>query len=79
MAKGLALDLAPRRITVNTVQPGPTDTDINAGAVDTLAAMSPLKRVAHPDEIAGLVAYLARPEAGYVTGTSLTIDGGFTL
>ncbi|ATI80526.1 SDR family oxidoreductase [Sphingobium yanoikuyae] len=79
MAKGLALDLAPRKITVNTVQPGPTDTDINAGAVDTLAAMSPLKRVAHPDEIAGLVAYLAGPEAGYVTGTSLTIDGGFTL
>lgn len=79
MAKGLALDLAPRGITVNTVQPGPTDTDINAGAVDTLAAMSPLKRVAHPDEIAGLVAYLAGPEAGYVTGTSLTIDGGFTL
>lgn len=55
MVKGLALDLAPRRITVNNIQPGPTATDINAGAIDTLSDMSPLKRVASPDEIAGLV------------------------
>ena len=79
MVKGLALDLAPRRITVNNVQPGPTDTDMNATALDFLAARSPLKRVAAPAEIAGAVAYLAREDAGYVTGASLTIDGGFTL
>lgn len=79
MIKGLALDLAPRRITVNNIQPGPTDTDINAGAIDMLSEMSPLKRVASPDEIAGLVSYLARDEAGYMTGASLTIDGGLTL
>lgn len=79
MAKGLALDLAPRGITVNNVQPGPTDTDINAGAIETLAGMSPLKRVATPDEIAGLVAYVAGRDAGYITGASITIDGGFTL
>jgi 3-oxoacyl-[acyl-carrier protein] reductase len=79
MVKGLALDLAPRRITVNNIQPGPTDTDINAGAIDMLSDMSPLKRVASPEEIAGLVSYLARDEAGYITGASLTIDGGLTL
>jgi 3-oxoacyl-[acyl-carrier protein] reductase len=79
MVKGIALDLAPRGITVNNIQPGPTDTDINAGAIGMLADRSPLKRVASPDEIAGLVSYVARDEAGYVTGASLTIDGGFTI
>lgn len=79
MVKGLALDLAPRGITVNNVQPGPTATDITAGALDILAQRNPLKRVGQPEEIAGLVSYLARAEAGYVTGASLTIDGGFTL
>lgn len=79
MAKGIALDLAPRGITVNNVQPGPTDTDINAGGVEALSTMSPLKRVAQPREIAGLVAYMVNDEAGYMTGTNVTIDGGFTL
>ena len=79
MAKGIALDLAPRGITMNNVQPGPTDTDINAGGIDTLSTMSPLKRVAQPDEIAGLVAYIVSDDAGYMTGASVTIDGGFTL
>lgn len=79
MAKGIALDLAPRRITVNNIQPGPTDTAINAGGIETLSAMSPLKRVARPEEIAGLVAYMVNEEAGYMTGASVTIDGGFTL
>lgn len=79
MVKGIALDLAPRGITVNNVQPGPTDTDINAGGIEVLSTMSPLKRVAQPEEIAGLVAYIVNDEAGYMTGASLTIDGGFTL
>lgn len=79
MVKGIALDLAPRGITVNNIQPGPVDTDINAGRLEMLANLSPLKRVAHADEIAGLVAYLVRDEAGYITGASITIDGGFTL
>lgn len=79
LVKGVALDLAPRGITVNNVQPGPTDTDMNAGAIDALAGMSPLKRVAQPREIAGLIAYLASDEARYVTGASFTIDGGLTL
>lgn len=79
MVKGIALDLAPRGITVNNVQPGPTDTDINAGGIEALSAMSPLKRVAQPEEIAGLVSYMVNDEAGYMTGASVTIDGGFTL
>lgn len=79
MVKGIALDLAPRRITVNNVQPGPTETDITAGGLEALAKKSPLNRVASPAEIAGLVAYIASDEAGYMTGSSLTIDGGWTL
>ncbi|WP_276120108.1 SDR family oxidoreductase [Pararhizobium qamdonense] len=79
MVKGLAKDLAPRKITVNNVQPGPTNTDINAGAIEMLADMSPLKRVAAPEEIAGLISYLAGEESSYMTGSSLTIDGGFIL
>lgn len=79
MVKGIALDLAPRGITVNNIQPGPTDTDMNAGAVDALAAASPLSRVGRPEEIAGLVSYLAGDDSRYVTGASLTIDGGTTL
>lgn len=79
MVKGIALDLAPRQITVNNVQPGPTDTDIISGAIDMLSDLSPLKRVADPSEIAGVVSYLARSESSYMTGASLTIDGGYTL
>ncbi len=79
MVKGIALDLAPRGITVNNVQPGPTDTDMNAGHIDMLSTLTPLKRVAKPEEIAGMVSYIARGEAGFMTGASLTIDGGYTL
>lgn len=79
MVKGIALDLAPRGISVNNVQPGPVDTDMNAGAVEMLKEKSPMRRVGSPAEIAGLIAYLAGPEAGYMTGESITIDGGWVL
>lgn len=79
MVKGLALDLAPRRITVNNVQPGPTNTDMNTGSIEFLTDRSPLKRVADPAEIAELVSYLAGPGSSYMTGSSLTIDGGWVL
>lgn len=79
LVKGVALDLARRGITVNNIQPGPTETDAAAGAPDMLAKRSPLGRVARPEEIAGLVSYLARDEARHMTGASLTIDGGLTL
>ncbi|WP_431312756.1 SDR family oxidoreductase [Roseateles agri] len=79
LVKGVALDLAPRRITVNNVQPGPTETDMTADHHALILPMVPLRRLAEPDEVAGMVAYLASAEAGFVTGASLTIDGGFVL
>lgn len=79
MVKGIALDLAPRRITVNNVQPGPTETDMTASMVEALRQIVPLRRVGRPDEIGALVSYLAGPESGYMTGASLTIDGGYVL
>jgi 3-oxoacyl-[acyl-carrier protein] reductase len=79
MVKGIAVDLAPRGITVNNIQPGPTLTDMTAGYIDSITPAIPLKRVGDPDEIASLVAYLASGESGYMTGSSLTIDGGMTL
>ncbi|MBR0915968.1 3-oxoacyl-ACP reductase family protein [Bradyrhizobium japonicum] len=79
MVRGVALDLAPRRITVNNVQPGPTETDMTVTMVSRLKEIVPLKRVGEPSEIAALVSYLAGPESGYMTGASLTIDGGYVL
>jgi 3-oxoacyl-[acyl-carrier protein] reductase len=81
LARGLARDLGPRGITVNNVQPGPVDTDMNPAEGEfaaSLKALMALPRYGHADEIAAMVAYLAGPEAGFVTGASLTIDGGFT-
>ena len=81
LTRGLARDLGPRGIAVNNVQPGPTDTDMNpAGGpfASVLKGLTALDRYGQGDEIAGLVAYLAGPEAGFVTGASLTIDGGFS-
>jgi cyclic-di-GMP-binding biofilm dispersal mediator protein len=80
MVRGLARDLGPRNITVNAVQPGPTDTDMNpADGPDreTMHAFMAIKRHATPAEIAGMVAYLTGPDAGIVTGAMHTIDGGF--
>lgn len=79
MVKGIALDLASRRITVNNIQPGPTETDMTAAMTAALADRVPLKRIGRPDEIAGLASYLAGDEAAYMTGASLTIDGGYIL
>ena len=81
LVKGLARDLGPRGITINNVQPGPVDTDMNPATgefAEMLKKLMALPRYAHADEIAAMVAYLAGPEAGFVTGASLTIDGGFT-
>ena len=79
MSQGIALDLAPRRITVNNIQPGPTETDLTADMISVLKDQIPLKRVGQPEEIAALASYLASAEAGYMTGASLTIDGGYIL
>jgi 3-oxoacyl-[acyl-carrier protein] reductase len=79
LVRELALDLAPRRIAINNVQPGPIETDITADLLDALAERSPMKRVGRPEEVAALVAYLAGDEAGYMTGSSLTLDGGWVI
>jgi 3-oxoacyl-[acyl-carrier protein] reductase len=81
LVKGLARDLGARAITVNNVQPGPVDTDMNPASgpfAETLRGLMALPRYGEADEIASLVAYLAGPEAAYITGASLMIDGGFT-
>jgi 3-oxoacyl-[acyl-carrier protein] reductase len=81
LTRGLAIDLAPRGITVNNVQPGPIETDMNPRGGphhDLVVNLLPVKRAGTADEIAGLVAYLASAEAAFVTGASLTIDGGLT-
>jgi 3-oxoacyl-[acyl-carrier protein] reductase len=80
LAKGLARDLGPRKITVNNVQPGPIDTDMNPAEgefANLLHGFMALPRHGHADEVAGMVAYLAGPEAAFVTGADLLIDGGF--
>ncbi|WP_167523175.1 SDR family oxidoreductase [Pseudomonas denitrificans (nom. rej.)] len=79
LVQGLALDLAPRRITVNNIQPGPTATDMTQAHLEALAELVPLGRVAQPSEIAGLVSYLASPAAAHMSGSSLTLDGGYAL
>lgn len=81
LTKGLSRDLGPRGITVNNVQPGPVDTDMNPADSDfaeTLKGLMALPRYGKAEEIASFVAYLAGPEAGYITGASLMIDGGFS-
>lgn len=82
LVKGLARDLGPRGITINNVQPGPVDTDMNPAASDfakmLVQQVMAVPRYGSVDEIASLVAYLAGPDTAFVTGASLTIDGGFT-
>ncbi|MDI1461506.1 3-oxoacyl-ACP reductase family protein [Catellatospora sp. KI3] len=79
--RGLAREVGSRGITVNTVQPGPVDTDMNPADGPFAAYTVPLLatgRYGTPDEVAGLVAYLAGPDAAYLTGATVNIDGGYT-
>jgi 3-oxoacyl-[acyl-carrier protein] reductase len=77
LVRGAAIDLAPRAITVNNVQPGPTATDMTSAHVELVKTLIPLKRMGDVSEIASFVAYLASEEAAFITGASLTIDGGY--
>jgi 3-oxoacyl-[acyl-carrier protein] reductase len=77
--QGLSREVGSRGITVNNVQPGPIDTDLNPAAGDWAApqvANTALKRYGHVEDIAAMVAFVAGPEASYITGASLTVDGG---
>ncbi len=78
-AQGLAREVGSRGITVNNIQPGPIDTELNPAAGDWATpqiANTALKRYGHVEDIAAMVAFVAGPEAGYLTGANLTVDGG---
>jgi 3-oxoacyl-[acyl-carrier protein] reductase len=77
--QGLSREVGGRGITVNNVQPGPIDTDLNPAAGDWATpqkAVTALGRYGQADEVASLVAFVAGPESSYITGTNLTVDGG---
>ena len=77
--QGLAREVGGRAITVNNVQPGPIDTDLNPAsgdwAIPQIAATA-LNRYGTVEEVAALVSFVAGPEASYITGANLTVDGG---
>lgn len=80
LARGLARDFGPRGITINIVQPGPIDTDANpedGPMKDLMHSFMAIKRHGRPEEVAGMVAWLAGPEASFVTDAMHTIDGAF--
>ena len=77
--QGLSREVGSRGITVNNVQPGPIDTDLNPAAGEWAVpqkAVTALNRYGHVDEVAALVAFVAGPESSYITGANLTVDGG---
>jgi len=82
LTRAVARELGPRGITVNNIQPGPVATDLNPDEgefADSLRGFSALGHYGHTRDIASAVAYLASPEAGFVTGVNWNIDGGVTL
>ncbi|MFE9955011.1 SDR family NAD(P)-dependent oxidoreductase [Micromonospora sp. NPDC005299] len=81
LTRGLGRELGGRGITVNLVNPGPTDTDANPADgpnADAIRGLTALGRYAAPAEIAAVVAFLSGPDGGYVTGATINADGGFT-
>jgi 3-oxoacyl-[acyl-carrier protein] reductase len=77
--QGLSREVGSRAITVNNIQPGPIDTDLNPAAGDWATpqkAVTALNRYGHVDEVAALVSFVAGPESSYITGANLTVDGG---
>jgi 3-oxoacyl-[acyl-carrier protein] reductase len=77
--QGLSREVGSRGITVNNIQPGPIDTDLNPAVGEWAApqkAVTALDRYGHVEEVAALVAFVAGPESSYITGANLTVDGG---
>lgn len=81
LGRGWAKDLAPRNILVNVIQPGPIDTDMapKGEAADAFRQIVPLGRFGSVEEIAGVAAFLAGPDASYITGATLNVDGGTAI
>ncbi|MEV6771783.1 3-oxoacyl-ACP reductase family protein [Nocardia sp. NPDC051030] len=83
LVRGLARDVGPQGVTVNLVEPGPIETDMlddDAGPMDVpLLPLIAMGRFGKPSEVAALVAFLAGPESGFITGSTIRIDGGITL
>lgn len=82
LTRGLARELGPRGITVNNVQPGPIATDMNPDEgefAESAKEIMAVGRYGQPSEVAGVVAYLAGHDTGYITGANWNVDGGFTV
>lgn len=83
LTRQLAVELGPHGVRVNAVAPGIIGTsrtlELDPGSLDQLAAATPLRRIGTPDDVGGVVAFLASPLASYITGQVVTIDGGLTL
>jgi acetoacetyl-CoA reductase len=81
--KALAQETVKKGVTVNTISPGYVDTDmvrsIKAEVLESIVTSIPMGRLARPEEIAGLVAYLASDDAGYITGANISINGGLHM
>jgi 3-oxoacyl-[acyl-carrier protein] reductase len=82
-ARSLARELGSRSITVNVVAPGPVETDMTAALtaeqLQTITSSVPLQRMATPEEVAGVIAFLASQPAAYITGAVIPVDGGLGM
>ena len=78
LTRTVAAEVARRGVTVNAVAPGIVETELASDVVDDLAKAVPARRAGTPEEVAACVRFLVSPDAGYVTGTTLTVDGGLS-